>query len=199
MMRVALIATFSALYCLITVLVVSRLIQPLDDIILPALLISPDLSVILSAVSDILGTYIWLILPIILFSTRKAVNFLIGSMILINFTVSMALKLVFMFVVPRPRPYMVLTSIFDANSYPSGHTMRAFAGSTVFPLKINIFYIFTESVGVITALTRLLLGVHYFSDVLAGSFLGILIALVTNNRWVINFLNAASRYIIREE
>jgi undecaprenyl-diphosphatase len=78
----------------------------------------------------------------------------------------------------RPRPYQVLTGIragiapLDAFSFPSGHTLHAVAFTVVaishFPALAWVFVPFTALV----AISRVVLGLHYPSDVLAGAAIG---------------------------
>lgn len=82
----------------------------------------------------------------------------------------------------RPRPYEVrqdirLTGIpLDKFSFPSGHTLHAVVFAVValsyFPQLSIILVPFTVMVG----LSRVVLGLHYPSDVLAGAVIGASIA-----------------------
>lgn len=82
----------------------------------------------------------------------------------------------------RPRPYEVhqdiwLTGIpLDRFSFPSGHTLHAVAFCSValvyYPMLAWLLVPFTVMVG----LSRVILGLHYPSDVLAGAVIGALIA-----------------------
>jgi undecaprenyl-diphosphatase len=82
----------------------------------------------------------------------------------------------------RPRPYEVHQDIWltgrplDRFSFPSGHTLHAVAFSWValsyFPILAWLLLPFTLMV----AASRVVLGLHYPSDVLAGGFIGGLIA-----------------------
>lgn len=82
----------------------------------------------------------------------------------------------------RPRPYEVHQAIhvagapLDRFSFPSGHTLHAVVfcsvGLTYFPALAWLLLPFT----VLVALSRLVLGLHYPSDVLAGAVIGALIA-----------------------
>ena len=82
----------------------------------------------------------------------------------------------------RPRPYQVLRGIragidpLDAFSFPSGHTLHAVAFTLVavshFPALAIVLVPFT----LLVALSRVVLGLHYPSDVLAGAALGALVA-----------------------
>ena len=82
----------------------------------------------------------------------------------------------------RPRPYEVHQDIWltgtplDKFSFPSGHTLHAVVFSVVvlsyYPQLAIIVVPFTTMVG----LSRVVLGLHYPSDVLAGALIGVLIA-----------------------
>lgn len=82
----------------------------------------------------------------------------------------------------RPRPFEVNQMIsmgiapLDRFSFPSGHTLHAVAFCTVavtyFPMLAWIVVPFTLLVGA----SRVVLGLHYPSDVLAGALLGLLVA-----------------------
>lgn len=78
----------------------------------------------------------------------------------------------------RPRPYAVRQEIFltgtplDKFSFPSGHTLHAVVFSTValsyYPQLAVILMPFT----ILIALSRVVLGLHYPSDVFAGALIG---------------------------
>lgn len=82
----------------------------------------------------------------------------------------------------RPRPYQVLASIapgaapLDRFSFPSGHTLHAVAftiiACTHYPPLAFVLVPFT----LLTAASRIALGLHYPSDVIAGACLGAMIA-----------------------
>jgi undecaprenyl-diphosphatase len=78
----------------------------------------------------------------------------------------------------RPRPYQSLRGVaagampLDAFSFPSGHTLHAVAFTLValhyWPWLAAILVPFT----LLTAFSRVVLGLHYPSDVLAGALIG---------------------------
>ena len=82
----------------------------------------------------------------------------------------------------RPRPFAVETAVragadpLDPFSFPSGHTLHAVAFSVVaiafYPTLAWVLVPFT----LLVAASRVVLGLHYPSDVLAGAALGALIA-----------------------
>jgi len=82
----------------------------------------------------------------------------------------------------RPRPFAVENAVragadpLDPFSFPSGHTLHAVAFSVVaiafYPMLAWLLVPFA----VLVAISRVVLGLHYPSDVLAGAALGALIA-----------------------
>ncbi len=82
----------------------------------------------------------------------------------------------------RPRPYQVRQDVFmsgkplDHFSFPSGHTLHAVAFGLValfyYPLLAMVLIPFIAMVGI----SRVVLGLHYPSDVLAGAAIGYVIA-----------------------
>lgn len=84
----------------------------------------------------------------------------------------------------RPRPYQVcpticcLTAPLDRFSFPSGHTLHAVVFSLVasayYPALAWLVWPFTALV----AASRLVLGLHYVSDVAVGALLGAAIAAI---------------------
>jgi undecaprenyl-diphosphatase len=84
----------------------------------------------------------------------------------------------------RPRPFQVRQDVLlsgtplDYFSFPSGHTLHAVAFGMVavqhYPQLFPIIYPFVVLVG----MSRVVLGLHYPSDVLAGAGIGyVLVAL----------------------
>lgn len=87
-------------------------------------------------------------------------------------------------IINRPRPYVVWENahvIFykaRSSAFPSGHAMIVFCMAYLlyyfYPQKMRWVWI----VAVWLGLTRVYVGVHYFTDVLAGAVLGVLCAAV---------------------
>ncbi len=85
----------------------------------------------------------------------------------------------------RPRPYQVRQDVFmsgkplDHFSFPSGHTLHAVAFGLValfyYPLLAVVLMPFIAMVGI----SRVVLGLHYPSDVLAGAAIGYAIAQIS--------------------
>jgi len=85
----------------------------------------------------------------------------------------------------RPRPYVTMEALIplltsaDPNSFPSGHTCAAFAAGMAWAGALPWRWARTAAViqAVCMGLSRLYVGVHYPSDVLAGALIGSLCAL----------------------
>ena len=90
---------------------------------------------------------------------------------------------------PRPKKYFEGTEtldliagvdIHDFNSFPSGHTMTAFAIAAFLSLMISkkgwsIFLLFGA---VFVGISRIYLNQHFLVDVIVGSFIGVIISLI---------------------
>jgi undecaprenyl-diphosphatase len=82
----------------------------------------------------------------------------------------------------RPRPYQVRQDVWavgkplDHFSFPSGHTLHAVAFGLVAMFYYPILAIILMPFIVMVAMSRVILGLHYPSDVMAGAALGYLIA-----------------------
>ena len=83
--------------------------------------------------------------------------------------------------VDRPRPFEVLdlTLIVDpptTASFPSGHTASSFAAAACILLKDRRAGIAAVAFACLVGLSRIYLGVHWPTDVIAGAIVGILCA-----------------------
>lgn len=82
----------------------------------------------------------------------------------------------------RPRPYQALRTVargatpLDRFSFPSGHTLHAVAFSLVAAAHFPPLAVLLVPFTLLVAASRVVLGLHYPSDVLAGAALGALIA-----------------------
>ena len=67
----------------------------------------------------------------------------------------------------------------DKYSFPSGHSITAFAVATSLGLFYPQLLAVLLTAAFLIAASRIILGMHFLSDVLAGCFLGILLGLVS--------------------
>jgi undecaprenyl-diphosphatase len=79
----------------------------------------------------------------------------------------------------RPRPYEVHQDIWltgrplDRFSFPSGHTLHAVAFSTIALFYYPVLFPVVVPFAVMVALSRVVLGLHYPSDVIMGALIGL--------------------------
>jgi undecaprenyl-diphosphatase len=135
---------------------------------------------IISLISD--GGIIWMVFGAALCIPRRyrkygiMVFFAIGLSYVVG---SMILKPL----VARPRPcdlfpnVPLLTDKPDGFSFPSGHTIAAFAGATVIWMANWRFGIPALVLAALVGFSRIYLFAHFLTDTLAGAVLGILCAI----------------------
>lgn len=79
---------------------------------------------------------------------------------------------------PRKRPYLMvektkyLEDSLQDHSFPSGHTTAIFSVLTPYVLSIPYLAIVLIPLGICVGISRIYLGLHYPSDVIAGGILG---------------------------
>ena len=131
------------------------------------------------------GGALWIVLAVVLLvigKTRRVGLASVVSLVITFLVVNLGLKNI----VARTRPYEVIDGLKSLvgeqsdYSFPSGHTAHAFAVGVIMlamlPKRIGRPIII---VSVLMAYSRLYLGVHYLTDVLAGAVFGTLIALLS--------------------
>ncbi|WP_188050369.1 phosphatase PAP2 family protein [Flavobacterium sp. GP15] len=108
-------------------------------------------------------------------STTKKTALFIGESFVVSAFITTALK----YTTKRQRPFDAYTDIEKGTagpgfSFPSGHTSVAFATATSLSMEYPKWYIIAPSFAWASAVgySRMHLGVHYPSDVLAGAIIG---------------------------
>ena len=131
------------------------------------------------------GGFIWILISLILIFNKKyrTVGFLTLIAVLIDYLIG---EFTMKNIVQRARPFVshdaikLIITAPKGYSFPSGHSGSSFAAATILSIYFKkgryLFFIFAFLI----AFSRVYLGVHYFTDVLVGSVLGIIIALIVN-------------------
>ncbi len=128
--------------------------------------------------------FLWVLLCLILLIPKKRRS--VGIIGIISLCLSLVVNnAILKNFVARTRPYELVNGLIALIpyptdfSFPSGHTAASFAAAVVFYKELPRKYgIPALVVAVLIALSRLYLGVHYPSDVLAGAVSGTLLALL---------------------
>lgn len=124
---------------------------------------------------------LWIVLSLLMLcfkKTRKAGVVGLIALVLGALCTNVVLKHVFQ----RPRPWLNVEGLQflvvenDPNSFPSGHTCAAFAAASAWwrNLPRRWMGIAGLAAAALMGLSRLYVGVHYPSDVLAGCLVGLL-------------------------
>ncbi len=137
------------------------------------------------------GGWIFIVLGVLMLlarKTRKAGASSLVAMLIGLVVTNLTLKPL----VSRPRPWVVmedfvtLVTSSDLNSFPSGHTCAAFAFAVA--LCVTLPQKWAKAAALIAAslmgVSRLYVGVHFPSDVLAGALVGTLCGLI--GAWIVN-------------
>jgi undecaprenyl-diphosphatase len=150
----------------------------------------PGLDLFMVIVSAIGLSFIIVILgPILWWRKQRELAFDIVVLIVVSDLVVELLKLLMM----RERPFEVLSGAHTLSwgwltsatspAMPSGHAARAFAAATLIALGTRLRWgALALTMAALIGLSRIFLGLHWPSDVLAGALLGITLAAVMN--WV---------------
>ncbi|MCR4930569.1 MAG: phosphatase PAP2 family protein [Lachnospiraceae bacterium] len=128
--------------------------------------------------------YFWIGLSLILCifkKTRKAGIFALVALLFSVIVNNALLKNI----IGRPRPYEIIAGLeciikhaTDA-SFPSGHTGSSFAAATAYLLKLpKKISIPTLVMAFLISLSRLYVGIHYPTDVIAGAISGVALGIL---------------------
>lgn len=143
---------------------------------------NPFFNLLMPLITNIGSYIVWIVICLMLaiFGGEKGRNVAIILFIAIIFGQLMDELLKYIFL--RPRPYMVLQGVHqlasvDNASFPSGHATEIFIGCVILGKKYGYMILFLI-LAFIISFSRIYLGVHYPTDVIAGALLGIVISLL---------------------
>ena len=171
------------LFILLTIAVFTKLIKPLDSY-MESFVIgirSDKLTTIMTTITNIARAYSLIAISILLLFLIKDKK--IPLSICINLVAVFLTSQVFKFIFRRPRPDGLALVTASGYSYPSGHSMvsTAYFMFIIYLLCKKIKNKFVKTILIIfgaimmlsIGFSRIYLGVHYLSDVIAGYLLGI--------------------------
>ena len=125
----------------------------------------------------------WFILCVVFL----AINIYAGLALAISSIMQILLQVVIKRIFSRERPYEKYEDIShamappDKFSFPSGHTAGAFAIAFVFYYFFPVLFVPMLVIASLIAFSRIYLGLHYPTDVLAGIILGLISAIIGIN------------------
>lgn len=119
------------------------------------------------------------------------INYRYAFLLATTYTITSLLAQIVKFIFVAPRPHLYFKSqistmhfvkgveILNYNSFPSGHTVSAFAGAVLitYLAKRKGWGILLLLVAVSVGFSRMYLSEHFFEDVVAGSSLGVFITI----------------------
>ena len=120
-----------------------------------------------------------LLLPVVLWRPRVAILLLFAAIVatLITHTLKPALDIARPPGVFEPGMFHLIGHSLSSEAFPSGHTVTAFtfAGLLIFGLRLRaVGTLLMLAVGSVMGISRMVAGVHWPTDVLAGSIVGLL-------------------------
>jgi len=139
---------------------------------------NPVLDVIMLLVTNIATLYIGV--PIVLALVYLSKNRKLLADFFVALLIGIALTLLLKMAIARPRPEDIMNVGFWASatfsSFPSDHASTAFVMFGIMGHHLKKWKLWLYLLAVLIAISRVYLGVHYPTDVLAGAFLGILVS-----------------------
>jgi undecaprenyl-diphosphatase len=136
----------------------------------------PALDYVLIPITYYGSVFFWIFLIFLTWIRKKR---RLSMVLILAFAIDSFLSLTLKWLFNRARPdgihrYFFFSDIDSGKSFPSGHSEEAFSGSVILSAfcKNNVaFY----ALAVLTALSRIYIGVHYPIDTIFGSVIGLIV------------------------
>lgn len=135
---------------------------------------SPLFDLFFQNISHLGSFVIWIfIAAAIFFRKDKRFFFQLAAGMILAGVISIGLKLA----IDRPRPSDSLQNVHLLDrkpdpSFPSNHAANAFLGARIFSKHYKKFTLIFYTLAILIAISRIYVGAHYPSDVIAGAALG---------------------------
>ncbi len=142
---------------------------------------NPVLDAIMLLITNIATLYIGV--PIVLALAYLSKNRKLLADLFVGLIIGIALTLLLKMVIARPRPEDIINVGFwvsaNFSSFPSDHASTAFVMFGIMGHHLKKWKVWFYLLAVLIAVSRVYLGVHYPTDILAGAFIGILVSQLT--------------------
>jgi undecaprenyl-diphosphatase len=147
---------------------------------------SYHLNILMLFISYVGSNELLLLVALILLLSAKRETRISGVLLLAGLTVSYHVVSLLKNWIGRPRPFVSVAGInamerADGFSFPSGHAAAAFVAAVILIPAFGRSWLFLGLAGLV-AVSRVYLGVHFPSDVLAGALLGAALGWILVNR-----------------
>jgi undecaprenyl-diphosphatase len=146
------------------------------------ILSSQPLNFIMPLVSRFGGGELYFMVGVVLLFSKKREDKMLGIFLIAGLTISYYIVSLLKILIARPRPFIVLTNVIllgpaeKTPSFPSNHAVTAFMTASLLAWRFKNYILF-YLLALVVAFSRVYIGVHYPSDVLAGAIIGIMIGL----------------------
>lgn len=144
-----------------------------------ALQLNGGLDLVMGEITILGSLILWVVVTALLWllGRRREAYLLIVGIIITSLVIGL-----FKILLPRPRPDILVGARILAlemdSSFPSGHAARSFAAAVILGSKTRRGKIVLYVLAGVVAFSRIYIGVHWPTDVIVGSLLGVGIGLL---------------------